>query len=367
MKPSLVPAAVLLCAMPLYSQSVGTSHPEQLDDPVTTQSATPPPAKPSPDIPMYQSQNYPNGEVQNYQPAPATPQADHYVKPRHDSDSSYVPYNGTASAASSRSVVHQPVSALPLNEQLADQPSGVTYDRANDPQFARHDDDVYRPYNPSPSTAAVHHDNYAVTDDPTSGVVMDVPTSPNQIPQSTLLRARLVTTLSTRTTRAGDQFTAILAGDVVRNGRVLLPYGSTVHGRVTSAHGGHGISSAAVLRLEATSISLPDGTSYPLMAEVVDIYNVPNAHVTSEGSIKDNAVNRTQAAVLGGATGGGAIAGALVGGGVGAVVGATIGAGVGTVLYLRRDREQILPARSELIFALDTPLNLAAAPNNGAF
>lgn len=356
----------------MLSQSTGTSHPEQLDDPITAQAATPqytPAAKPSPDIPLTQSQNYPNGEVQNYQPAPSD---DHYVKPhRGSSSSSYAPapaYSATSgasgyAASSATTPVRQPVSSLPLNEQLADRPpSSSNYDRSNDPQFANRDfashDDVYRPYNP---TGAVHHDNLEVTDDPTSGVVMDTATSPNQIPQSTLLRARLVTSLSTQTTKAGDHFTATLAGDVVRNGRVLLPYGSTLHGRVTAAHSGHGIRTAAALRLETTSISLPDGTTYPLMAEVVDVHNVPHAHVTSEGTIKDNAMTRGEAAMLGGTTGGGAIAGALVGGGVGAVVGAAVGAGVGTVFYLRRDREQSLPARSELTFAMDTPLDLNVA------
>jgi hypothetical protein len=362
-KPSLIPAAVLFCAIPMCAQSTGTSHPEQLDDTITAQPATPP-AKPSPAIPMGQAQSYPNGDVQNYQASPADNADDHYVKPSHDNDSSYTPYNGNGTSRGG--VVHQPVSSLPPNEQLAGQPQSATaYDRSQDPQFAHRDDDTYRPYNPSPSSQ--HHEDFAVTDDPTSGVVMDVPTPPNQIPQSTMLRTRLVTTLSTRTTKAGDPFTATLAGDVVRNGRVLLPYGSTIHGHVTAAHGGHGLSSASVLRLEANSITLPDGSTYPLMAEVVDLGNIPGVHVTSEGTIKDNAMTRGQATMLGSTTGGGAIAGALVGGGVGAAVGATIGAGVGTVLYLRRDREQTLPARSELIFALDTPLDLSSGAKSDRF
>ena len=357
MKPSLVPAAVLFCALPICAQSTGTSHPEQLDDPITSASAPQytRAAKPSPAVPMSQSQSYPNGDVQNYQPPAPTSSEDHYVKRNHN-------YANTPaySATPNSDVVRQPVSSLPLNEQLADKPpSSTSYDRSSDPQFAHHhDDDTYRPYNPNPSTA--RHDDLAVTDDPTSGVVMDAPRSPNQIPQATLLRTRLVTSLTTRVTKPGDAFTATLAGDVLQNGRVLLPYGSTLHGRVTTAHGGHGLKSAAVLRLVTTSISLPDGTTYPLMAEVVDVHNVPNVHVTAEGTIKDKAMTRGQAVMLGGTTGGGAIAGALVGGGVGAVVGAAVGAGVGTVLYLRRDREQTLPARSELIFALDAPLDLNA-------
>lgn len=344
MKPAFVYPAVLFCALPLCAQSTGTSHPEQLDDTINAQTSQPytGPAKPSPAVPM-DPNAYPNGDVQNYQATPAPDS--HYVKPRH--------HDFDDTTADGAPPVHQSVSSLPLNEQLADQPSGSsTYDRSGDPQLVRHDG-----YGPLPSQPA-RHDSFAVTEDPTSGVVMDVPTSPNELAQSTLLRAQLMTTLSTRTTRPGDHFTATLADNIVRHGQVLLPAGTTLHGRVSSAHSGHGVGTASVLRLEASSITLPDGTTYPLSAEVVDLRGVQGVHVTSEGTIKDNAMTRSQAAMLGGTTGGGAVAGALVGGGVGAAVGATIGAGVGTVLYLRRDREQTLPAHTELIFALNTPLNL---------
>ena len=366
----LIPAAVLfcalpLCALPLRAQDTGTAHPEQLNDSITAPPAARyTPVKPSPAIPMNQPQTaYPNGQVQEYN-------AQQY-RPAQDDASAYHPYQGSASGSQGNAsgsqgnaasgVIHQPVSSLPLNEQLADQPSS-SYDRNADPTLARRPngpDGYYRD-----DHAHIPANRLAVTDDPTSGVVMEVPTRDNEIPQSTLLRTWLTTSISTRTSKPGEHFIATLSGDVARKNRVLLPSGSTIQGHITAARSGHGVSNASVIRLQADSITLPDGTTYPMLAEVVDVANVNGVHVTSEGAIKDNAMTRGQATMLGSTTGGGAIAGALVGAGVGAVVGAAVGAGVGTVLYLRRDREQTLPAHSMLIFALDTPLELTLAPRS---
>jgi hypothetical protein len=397
-KPSFVPAVLLACALPICAQTTGTSNPEQLDDTITAPQSQSPayaPAKPSPDVPLDQSPAaYPNGQVQEYQPQPS---ADHYVKPNHDGAA---PYQGASTpypaSSSGSQVIHQPVSSLPLNEQLADPGVSSAPPPASAPSTPAGNSGYgdgygpYRPYTPTTTTAVQstgpelkrHPSDYAdptiddrghprqsftVTDDPTSGVVMDVPAGPNELPAATLLRARLMSFLSTRITKPGDLFTAALAADVVRNSRVLLPAGSTIHGRITAAHNGKGITTASVLRLEATSITLPDGSTYPLHAEVVDLNHVAGSHVTAEGAIVDNAMTRGQAAKLGATTGGGAVAGALVGGGVGAAVGATIGAGVGTVLYLRRDREQTIPANAELVFALDTSLDLTPAAHAERF
>jgi hypothetical protein len=51
----------------------------------------------------------------------------------------------------------------------------------------------------------------------------------------------------------------------------------------------------------------------------------------------------------------------MIGGGVGAVVGLGVGAGAATVWWLRRDREQELPTGTEIVFTLNTPLQLNPA------
>jgi hypothetical protein len=57
-------------------------------------------------------------------------------------------------------------------------------------------------------------------------------------------------------------------------------------------------------------------------------------------------------------TGAGAAAGAVIGGGVGALVGAGVGAGVSTVMWLKADRQAMLPKDSRLVFSLTAPMDL---------
>ena len=227
--------------------------------------------------------------------------------------------------------------------------------------------DTYQPYNPSTDThPLIKHpadNSLAVTDDPNSGVVIDVPAGPNDLPAGTLLRARIQTTISTKETRSGTRFTALLATDVSRNGKVFLPAGSTIHGRITEVRGGRRIGGRAAIRLQANSVTLPDGTAYQLDADVVDLAHFKDAHVTSEGAIVDNDHAKSTIATVGLATGSAAAAGALLGGVPGAVVGASIGAGAGTIWWLKRDRQETLPAQTEIIFALDDTLHFGDAPS----
>ena len=84
----------------------------------------------------------------------------------------------------------------------------------------------------------VNRDFTVTDDDPTSGVVMGVPSGPNELPIATMLHARLSETISTRETAAGTRFTAKLTADVLKHGRVMLPVGTIISGRVTQVHSG---------------------------------------------------------------------------------------------------------------------------------
>ena len=49
-------------------------------------------------------------------------------------------------------------------------------------------------------------------------------------------------------------------------------------------------------------------------------------------------------------------AGGVYGGVPGALIGGAIGAGVGTVVWLKQDREEELPAGTKLVFSLNAPI-----------
>jgi hypothetical protein len=196
----------------------------------------------------------------------------------------------------------------------------------------------------------------AVTNDVNSGVVTDVPpVGPNALPIGATLKATLQQPISTETTAAGTRFTAALSSDVARNGMVLLPAGSLVYGRITHIHGGLRIGGPSAIRLHPDSVSLPDGTTYTLHAEVTDLDHAAS-HVNPEGTIVGNTNPAQTAAAVGLTTTSAVVAGAMIGGGVGAVVGLGVGAGAATIWWLRRDRQQELPTGTEIVFTLNTPL-----------
>ena len=296
-------AALLLPAA--YAQTTGTSHPEQLNDPIQT--TTP-----------------------DYSTAP------HYVKP-----SPAIPAP-TATIPQNSTTVSQTAAAPQTSSDATYVGSGAQIVTAEAPQGRR------------PLTSA--------TNDPDGMMVTSVPDVPGQMNEGTVLYVQLQTPLSTSETHVGDTFLASLTAPVTQHGEVLLPIGSQIRGRITEVHGGRRISGRASIRLRPESITLPDGTTHPLHAEVAGIGEFSSSHVDSEGTIVGDGHPKAALVAVGAATGGGAVAGAALGGGVGAVVGAGVGASLGTIWWLKRDVQQELPAGTRLILSLDEPLAISSHP-----
>ncbi len=200
----------------------------------------------------------------------------------------------------------------------------------------------------------------ANTPDIDANVVTEVDGPHNRLPEGTLLKMRLHQTLSTLETKPGANFDGELFEPVVWDGKVLLPVGTLVAGRVTEVRGGHRISGAASIHLLPTSLTLPDGTHYTLRAQVIDTDMYKLVKVDREGTISRRDHPKETLAVLGGVTGSGAVAGAVFGGAPGALIGAGIGAGVSTAWWLKQDRQTALPADTKIIFSLTNSLTIGA-------
>ncbi len=211
--------------------------------------------------------------------------------------------------------------------------------------------------NPPTQTASVS--TSGVVGDPDGQIVTYVPVGPNELPIGTQLSGTLQQPISTQTTLQGSRFTAALSTDISRNGVVLLPAGSIVYGRVTRIHGGRRISGPSAIRLQPDSVSLPDGTVYPIRAEVTDLDHYADSHVNNEGTIVGNTHPGQTAAAVGLTTTAAVVAGAVIAGPVGAGVGLGVGAGAATIWWLRHDRQQELPSGTSIVFTLNTPLQVA--------
>lgn len=191
-----------------------------------------------------------------------------------------------------------------------------------------------------------------------SSVVTTVVDRPGELREGTLLRARLVNKLSTVSTEPGARFTALLTEPVEKDGRVVMPVGSTIQGRVMTVHSGRRISGVAMIHLEADTILLPDGARYNAHLQLIDTDQTRHTKVDGEGSMIRRDHPRETLAAVGLATGGGAAAGAVIGGGVGAAVGAGIGAGAGTIVWLKTDRQEVVPEQALLVFSLSQAIPL---------
>jgi hypothetical protein len=233
--------------------------------------------------------------------------------------------------------------------------------------------EVYGPYVPyhAPGTAAVSAPLSKAAYDPDanfvssvkppekySGFVTSVPEKEGEVREGTLLKARITQTLSTGKTVQGSEFKAELTQAVEKDGRVILPVGAVLEGRVTQVRSGRRISGAAMMHLEPFTVTLPDGTLYTLHAQLIDTNQSGNTRVGSEGNVLRRDHAKETLLVIGGVTGAGAITGAVIGGGVGAAVGAGIGAGAGTIVWLKQTRQATLPQNSLLVFSLTTPMEL---------
>ncbi len=256
--------------------------------------------------------------------------------------------------------VEKPTAAVPLRARPgygSGRVAGSGQETARGSETA----EVYGSYVPYRGAGAAS--GSAAVADPDGQIVMSVEEVPGELREGTMLRARTRWAMSTATTEVGAKWTAELTSAVENRGRVVLPVGSVVEGRVTQVHGGRRISGAAMLHLEAKSVVLPDGTRYGMRAQLVDTdEGSADNRVDGEGTIKRREHGKETLAVVGGVTGAAAVAGALVGGGVGAAVGAGIGAGVGTIVWLKEDRQATLPAETMLVFSLLEPMEVRGGP-----
>ena len=158
-------------------------------------------------------------------------------------------------------------------------------------------------------------------------------------------------------TAPNTPFSGKVTQDIMRNGKVIVPAGSELHGRVVYATSASRLHGGSTLHLRADEFVLPDGTRYHVHAQVIDTQG-SDTNVKGEGNIVPSAEVKRNLAILGAGAGGGAIVGAAIGGGVGAIVGSAIGAGAATTHWLLVQRSANLPASSVLIFSLTDPMLL---------
>jgi hypothetical protein len=169
------------------------------------------------------------------------------------------------------------------------------------------------------------------------------------IPNGTEISVRTNETIDSRNATEGQQFSAVIAADVLdSSGAVTIPRGSDAELVIRSVNGG-GITSTSELVLDLNAITV-SGTRY-----LVSTDDLPQQGGQGVGA------NRRTAVMVGGGAVLGTLIGAIVGGGKGAAIGAAVGAGAGLGTEVLTKGSQVrVPVETLLRFRLDQDLRLQA-------
>ena len=183
------------------------------------------------------------------------------------------------------------------------------------------------------------------------------------LPEGTKLTLRLNNPLSTKTNRGGDRFTADVVSPVSYHGKVVIPAGSVVAGRVTHLKRPGRLTGRGEMSLRFESLRFPNGREESLVARLSSTDRSTKGRVDREGSLKGQGSPKKDAAVIGAAGGAGAGIGAVIGGGKGTAIGAGVGALAGLITLLAtRGKDLDVPSGTEFHIVLDRPLHLPDRP-----
>jgi hypothetical protein len=216
--------------------------------------------------------------------------------------------------------------------------------------------------------------------DPTKKIVV--------LPGGSVLHVRLTTTLTSKTSVAGDKFTGVVTQPVVVGDLTLVPEDSLVDGHVTMVKSSGRVSGRASMRIVLDHINTPDDVNFNLSGSLQDLASstcnkgVNDNEGTIGGCGKSKKSALEGAAILGGI---GAATGASIGAtqdmmcryygcpgqnpniGLDAAYGAGIGAGTALLYSLFKHEKQIvLVSGTDLTFVVDHSVEGPAAPETAS-
>jgi glycine zipper 2TM protein len=210
------------------------------------------------------------------------------------------------------------------------------------------------PANP-PAPPAARPTNPPATRPPVNRPRTNPPAAPAmaRLSAGTTMDIAATDTISSRTAKVGDTFTARVVADVKNgSGQVVIPAGSVVNGKITDVKPAPNPRTPGTLTLSVASVTVR-GNSYPIDATVDSVETIHKGRGVTSGDAAKVGAGAVAGAVLGRVIGGNK-KGTIIGG----VVGGIAGAGVASQT---KDSDIVLPAGAHIIIKLTKELAVAAS------
>ena len=159
------------------------------------------------------------------------------------------------------------------------------------------------------------------------------------IPPDTVISVQINGTLTSRTARVGDKFTAAVTVPVYVNGKTVIPAGSVIEGRVTQVTPAKRMNRSGTIGVDFDDIVFPNGAAVQLVGNLTSDDPEVRRRIDDESRVSGQG-NKRPSVFIGGGGAIGAVLGGIAGGGKGAVLGGVVGAGAGVASVLLSKGEE---------------------------
>jgi hypothetical protein len=177
------------------------------------------------------------------------------------------------------------------------------------------------------------------------------------VPTGTEIDATLQDSLSSKTAKTGDTFTAVVAQPVrAANGQIAIPAGTVINGEVTESEQGKTlpmVRGKGRLAFRFRDMTLPSHRSFPLEATLVSVHD---KKANQEGEVTSSTGGKTVAKDVGIGAGLGTVAGLIFGSALkGLAIGAIAGGGY---VLATQGKDVEIPAQAGMKLRLDQSLSI---------